>query len=408
MILKKLNLIFFGILFMIGSNVKSQELLPVMHDTSLVNHQIIMDGSFFQHSSSLTNEFSRKFIFGGEIADELSQDTYDRQKKYNRVGAGAKFRISYKSANQIFKSKPNWSWMIDVTNEVHGAADYSGDFFGLAFLGNASFLGESINFSNSSAQYVQYLSFGGGVHDRKTKNFISLNAVLPQNYFSFIANRGNISFSEDGTDIQLDLLGEVMEAVSAPYFKGLGAALNFDFNIPFGNDKSFNGVMKITGRNIGAYQLFDAKLQEFDNNISYSGFQIEDFTNDSEMTSLKDTLGVSESIVSPVRLLPGFIQVGKVASANSTSKLQSIFGVRMYTNFIYRPMVYAGVHYQPFTAFSFGSQLSFGGYGNFRLGLYANYTAKSIMVGFGTEDVLGAFLQNQFGHSGLIRLAWKF
>jgi hypothetical protein len=408
MILKKINLIFFGILFAIGNNVNGQELLPVMYDSTLANRQIIMNGSFFQHGSSLKNDFSRKFIFGGEISDELSQRTYESQKKYNRIGGGAKFRIAYKSANQIFKSKPNWSWMIDLANEVHGTADYSGDLLGLAFLGNASFLGESVNFSNSSAQYVQYLSIGGGIHNRKNKNFISLNAILPQNFFMLSVNKGNVSFTEDGANIDLILQGEILEAAADPYFKGLGAAVNFDFNIPFGNSESFSGVMKVTGRNLGFYQLHNAKLQEIDNSISYSGFQLADFANDSQMTTLKDTLGVRESTTSPMRLLPGFIQVGKVATADSKHKLQSTFGVRMYTNYFYKPMIYLGVHYQPLTSFSLGSQISYGGYGGFRLGLYANYTAKNIMIGIGTEDILGALLKSQYGHSGLIRLAWKF
>src|SRR5690554_1011916 len=262
MILKKINFVFFGVLFTIGTTLRSQEFLPEMYDTTLANHQILMNGSFFQHGSSLTNEFSRKFIFGGEISDELSQEEYERQNSYNRIGGGAKFHVAYKSANQIFTSKPNWGWMVEAANEIHGAADYSGDFLGLVFLGNALFLGESVNFSSSSAQYLQYISVGGGIHNRKNKNFISLNAVLPQNFFKISANRGSVSFSEDGTSIDLVLQGELLEAASATYFKGLGAALNFDFNIPFGDPVSFNGVMKITGRNMGVYQLHDVKTQE--------------------------------------------------------------------------------------------------------------------------------------------------
>src|SRR5690554_7576462 len=87
-------------------------------------------------------------------------------------------------------------------------------------------------------------------------------------------------------------------------------------------------------------------------------------------------------------MLPGFLQVGKVVLANSPTKVQSFFGVRMYTNRVYRPLIYAGVHYQPINQFSVGAQGSFGGYGNFRLGLYANFVTKQLLIGLGTEDVL--------------------
>lgn len=408
MIAKRINFLLVGILIALGNFARSQELLPELYDSTEVNRQLIVNGGFFHHSTSLSNEFTNKVFFGGDISDELSQDVFKNQNDYNRFGGGAYFRVLYKSNKPVLKSKPNWSWMIDASNEVHVSTDYSADFLGLALLGNASFLGQSLSFSNSSAEVVQFLSVGGGVHNRKSKNFITLNVVLPQNYAQVLINKGNVAFSDDGSNVDLRLQGELMEAASSPYFKGGGAAVNFDFNLPFGNVNSFNGIMKITGRNIGAYHLGKTTNQSVDATISYNGFEISDFTNDAEMAGFKDTLGVIESETSTTRLLPGFIQVGKIASVNSERKIQSTFGVRMYTNIIYRPLVYLGVHYQPFDRFSFGTQGSFGGYGNFRLGLYANYSGKNIIIGLGTEDVLGAFLRSQYGQSGLIRLAWKF
>lgn len=408
MIVKRINFFLVGIIIVFGNFARTQELLPELYDSTEFNRQLLINGGFFHHSTSLTNELTNKFIFGGEINDELSQSTFDNHNDYNRIGGGAYFRMMYKSNAKVLKSKPNWGWMIDVSNEIHVSSDYSSDFIGLALLGNSSFLGESLSFSNSSAEIVHYLSVGAGVHNRKSKNFISLNVILPQNYTQIILDRANLTFSDDGSNVDMRLQGEFLEAATSPYFKGIGAALNFDFNLPFGNANSFNGIMKITGRNIGAYHLENTTFQNVDATISYNGFQINDFTNDSEFASLKDTLGVVDSEGSATRLLPGFIQVGKIASLHSNKKIQSTFGVRMYTNFIYRPLVYLGLHYQPLDYFSLGTQGSYGGYGNFRLGLYANYSGEHMMIGIGTEDILGSFLKNQYGQSGLIRLAWKF
>ena len=408
MILKKIRLVSLGLFLSIGNFVHCQELLPELYDSSLVNHQIVMNGNAFQHASSLINEVSRKIIFGGAISDELTQRVYEKQNNYNRIGGVANFSIAYKAASQIFKSKPNWSWMVNFSSEAHGYAEYSGDILGLAMLGNKQFLGETVGLGNTHVQSVQFLSLGGGIHDRKTKNFITLNAILPQSFFQLSVDRGSVSFSEDGSEIDMILNARITEESNEYDIKGLGGALNFDFHFPFAVSESFNGVMKISGRNLGVYHLRKAVHQKVASDISYSGFQIQDFMNDTEMTTLKDTLGVRESISSTTQLLPGFIQIGKMVSAHSKTKLQSTFGVRMYTNIVYRPMVYAGIHYQPFTSLSFGTQATFGGYGNFRLGLYANYALENIMIGVGTEDILGAFLISQYGHSGLIRLAWKF
>src|SRR5690554_5135069 len=121
--------------------LNGQSLLPVMYDSTLANHQVNVVGNLFQHSTRLNNELSRKFIFGGTINDELSQKVYENQSDYNRVGFGVHIGIAYRAPNQIFKSKPNSSWKVNVSNEVHGAGEYSNDLFGLVFIGNAPFLG---------------------------------------------------------------------------------------------------------------------------------------------------------------------------------------------------------------------------------------------------------------------------
>lgn len=387
--------------------LNGQSLLPVMYDSTLANHQVNVVGNLFQHSTRLNNELSRKFIFGGTINDELSQKVYENQSDYNRVGFGGHIGIEYRAPNQIFKSKPNWSWMVNVSNEVHGAGEYSNDLFGLVFIGNAPFLGGNASFTNTSGRFEQFLSIGGGIHDRKTKSFLTLNAILPQQFFELSVNRGSVAFSESGDQIDLRFEGEVLRANSYAYFKGMGAAVNFDFNLPFGNSESFNGVVSVVGRNLGAYQIHNADFITIDTEQSFTGFSLNELLEEDGVEALKDSLNVSETNKSEFKMLPGFLQVGKVVLANSPTKVQSFFGVRMYTNRVYRPLIYAGVHYQPINQFSVGAHGSFGGYGNFRLGLYANYVTKQLLIGLGTEDVLGAIFGSQYGHSGLIRLAWK-
>lgn len=407
MILDKIKLSFLCSLLTLNGYLSAQELLPEIYDSTVFEQQLIINGSVLQHASNLQNELSRKFLFGGEVSDELSQESYDQHLNSNRVGVGARFRIEYRGSRQIFKSRPNLSWMADISSNYHGYAEYSDDIFGLALLGNKSFLNETVGFNNNELKYVQFYSLGGGIHNRKNKNFVSLNVILPMSFTQLVVDRGAISFFNDGAEVGLNLRAEMLEGNANSDIKGIGGAVNFDYHIPFGNENEFNGVMKISARNLGLYHLNDAQKQKVTNEISYSGFQLDNFFGDSISTTLKDTLGITESKSSSTHFLPGFIQVGKVATHHSKDKLQSTFGVRLYTNRVYRPMVFAGVHYQAMKKISFGSQLTYGGYGNFRLGLYANYQSESIVFGIGTEDILGAFLNSQYGHSGLIRLAWK-
>lgn len=386
--------------------VFGQELLPTLHDTTEFKHQIKLNGMVFQHGTSLKNDLSRKLMFGGEIDNDLAKDAYSSQKDINRLGGGYFAEVEYRASTSVFKSNPNWSWMISLSDNAHISGVYSDKLFGLAFLGNESFLGEGIPLSGTEASYERFLSIGGGFHNVKSKSFITINAVLPEDYFQLSVNRGSIHFSELGDEVSLEAMADITQANTKNHFKGLGAAVDFGFNIPFQVSEKFKGVINISGRNVGFYSLHNAKLSSFETKYKFTGFSIDEIINNG-FDDLLDTLSIETETKSRVKMLPGYLQAGKIASVNDSRKVQSFFGVRMYMNNIYKPMVYVGVHYQPIQQFSIGAQGSFGGYGNFRLGMYASYSMDNLLISLGTEDLLGAILKSQYGHSGLIKVIWR-
>lgn len=407
--MKGFRVAFFSLLlFGLGSWGNAQQLLPVMLDTTLANHQLSLTGNAFHHSTSLKNEFVDKFLFGGDISEELANKTWQRQKDYNRVGGGYHLRGEYRGVKEIFKSRPNWSWMIEASSELHVYGEYADNVVGLAFMGNEPFLGERITLSGTQVRMDQFLTIGGGFHDRKSKSFMTLNLVLPQNYFELNARKAYISFSESGDEITADLDAYVRQGNEEAFFKGAGVALNFDFNIPFGKTEKFNGIIGITARNLGFYALHESRHSKTNTDVSFSGFSFDDLLGGDVLSSLSDSIRIYHTSENSFKLLPGFFQVGKVVTDNAEKKVQSFFGVRMYATNTYRPMIYAGIHYRPISQFSFGAQGSYGGYGNFRLGLYANYTGESFVISAGTEDLLGVMLKSQFGKTALIKIAWNF
>ncbi|MBW7868496.1 MAG: hypothetical protein H3C31_09255 [Brumimicrobium sp.] len=387
----------------------AQELLPTLYDTLPFNNEISLHGNIFEHSTSLNNEFARKFMFGGEISKDLSKKTYEKQKDYNRFGVGEYVSLEYRSGKSIFKKNENWSWMIGAADNFYIWGDYSSDLFGLAFLGNEPFLGKKLDLSNTYGRYERFLTVGGGFHNLKTKSYITLHAVLPISFFDIDVEKGDLSFNQQGDEIKWNIDAEVNQSNPYPFFKGMGAAVNFGFNFNFGKpDAKFNGVLNITGRNIGFYYLNDAQKTTIRTKDVFSGFALDDLFKENVLENLKDTFQIETVQKGQTKLLPGFIQIGKVATVHSSKKLQSIFGIRMYLNRSYKPMLYAGIHYQPFEQFSLGAQGTFGGYGNFRVGLYASYHLENLLISIGTEDILGAVLRSQLGHSILLKVTWRF
>lgn len=391
----------------------SQELLPVEYDTTNTSSQLLINGNAFHLSTSIQNSFSRKWLFGGEITNEIKENTFNDHSVYDRLGGGYRLNLQYRSDKVLFEKHENLSWMVNLSNETHFSSEYAQGLFGLLFFGNERFLGDEVNLSNSVGGFVDYISLGGGIHNKKTKSFITLNVVLPRTYLDFSINEGLFYTSETGDQIDLLLQGEVNTANSPAYFQGLGGSISFDYNLPFGDPEgnNFSGIFRLSGRNIGVYKLHQVKRTTIDADAEFSGFSIDDvrtlFNDEAESNpALMDSLNITETNGSLFKFIPGFVQVGKIVEKNKDTQLQSFFGIRMYTTFLYRPLLYVGVDYRPVQNLSFGAQGTYGGYGLLRLGVYCNYSADKFSLGLGSEDLLG-LLKSQHGQSLVLRLSLK-
>jgi hypothetical protein len=403
------------LLFILITNFSfSQELLPVEYDTTNTSAQLLINGNAFHLSSSIKNSFSRKWLFGGELTDDIKDKTYNKHNIYDRIGGGYRLNIQYRSNKVLIENHPNLSWMVNLSNETHFSSEYAQGLFGLLFFGNERYLGEEVNLSNSIGNVVDYFTIGGGIHNKKTKSFITLNVVLPRMYADFAINQGTFFTSESGDQIDLLLQGEVNTANSPAYFQGLGGAISFDYNLPFGQSdgNNFSGTFRVSGRNIGVYKLNKVNRTNIDADAEFSGFSMDDlrslFEDEVESnTNIVDSLNITESNGALWKFIPGFVQVGKVVEKHRDTKLQSFFGIRMYTSFLYRPLIFVGVDYRPIQNISVGAQGTYGGYGLFRLGMYGNYTTDKFSLGLGSEDLLGLLLKNQYGQSLVLRLLFN-
>lgn len=397
-----------SILFSTYSSI-SQELLPIELDTTDRSQRIALQGNAFYLSSGIQNGVAKRIVFGGEIDEEVKSQSLESHDELNRLGADVRIRMQYFSEKNIIANNSRLSWMVDAGFESHLAAQYSKETFGLLFFGNDYYRGETVNLSNSFGQLQSFYTIGGGIHDLKTKSFVSLNAILPTNDIRFSVDKGNLYTSNNADTLNLLLDGSASQSISPAFFQGIGAAVNFDVNIPVSTHSGLTGFMSIKGRNIGAYYLNRTEKISASANTSITGYSIEDVISltEEEGNVLNDSLNVNRDTLSQWRLAPGFIQVGKVVERYTDKQLQAFFGVRMYTNSVYRPLGYIGAHWSPALAWSAGAQVSFGGYGNFRGGFYAGYSADRFSLSIGTEDIIGLLAESQYGQSALMRMSWK-
>jgi hypothetical protein len=386
-----------------------QELLPIGLDTTDQSRHISLQGSAFYLSSGIQNDVASKLLFGGSISDQDKLASLEEHDDINRLGGDVSVRAQYFSNQTLIKKWDHLSWMIDAGFETHFSAQYATSLYGLAFFGNDYYRGETANFSNSFGRLQSFYTIGFGLYENKTKSRVVLSAILPTGDAYFSADRGTLYTSIDGDTVNLAMTGEVRQSNSPAFFQGIGAALNFDFKIPFTMNSGSTGFFSITGQNLGAYYLNSVSELSFETVMQFDGYSLADIADieGNGGSVLEDSLNVVRNSASGWRMLPGFIQVGKLVEKYTDKQIQAFYGVRMYTNSVYRPLAYAGVHWNPTLKLALGAQVSFGGYGNFRGGIYAGYTGDHLSISLGTEDVVGVLFGSQFGKSALIRMSWN-
>lgn len=388
-------------------------MLPIQYDTLPRSQEIILSGGLSYSGSAIQNQFFSKFIVGGLITSEIKDASDARHKGLNRVGGFFMGDVEYRNYNIKPLKKRDWGMVFKAGANAFGGGIYSDDAFGLIFYGNDRYVGDTMEMSGMDLTLVSAQKIGVGMMDNKTKSSVSVNLYNINNYLSGGFRDFQIAQSEDGQDVTLVMDGEMMLRNSNSFSQGVGLGVDVDFKLPVAWGKDREAFIQILAKNVGmAYLYEDQRYYRIDTTIQFSGLEFEDVIGDNSILSdsidVLAELGVSSSMKRKAVLLPGFIQVGKIVDQHSSKDLQSFFGIRLYPSIIYSPFVYAGLHYKTTDWLSFGANVSYGGFTNFRGGLYANLDFDQISLGLASENIIGLVSKKGNGQSFFIRLRCAF
>ncbi|MES2589765.1 MAG: hypothetical protein V4622_12360 [Bacteroidota bacterium] len=396
-------------IIVLSFNSNAQISLPNSFDSIQYKFTFNLKASHDFQSSAISNEFSSKLIKGGFIDENLINSTFDKHKKINRLGR--EFTNELKITNSCSKIK-KWDILYEAGYFSIFSANYSKDLFGLIFKGNQDYIGDTADFSGSSFQYVGFQTLGFGLSHKKSKSSFSLNLVNVDNYFSSFYPKASIIFAADSSQMDVDLKGNLDRTYTKKFDKGFGLALNFNVNIEVPWKDDSKAFFQFQVQNLGFAKVDQIIENKIDTNIVYSGFNFDNLmslnTNYLENNLWQDTLNISQDTISKFVMLPTMIQFGKVLNANSSSKIQSFFGVKMYPTLRYVPKIYFGIDYLIAKSIHLGLTSAYGGFGNFRVGFYANYAASKFDFGLGTEDVYGCFSKQAMGQMFNVRMKFNF
>ncbi len=404
----------FSVSLLIASTLIGQQTLPIQQDTTQLKGEIILSGSGFYHGNRIRNEFSNVLIFGGYITDEM-KDASMKNAAYrsrNRFGGSFSSNIEYVNYDVNMFGKSDWGFMINAGYETFIGSQYTRDAFSLIFKGNAHVENDYANLTDLHFEQITYQKIGFGVVDKKSRSSISVNLVNGQSFNKFNLVNGEYRQSPETDSISLLLKGEYSSSTGKSFSNGLGFAFDADFRFEIPWMKTKKAWIQLKAQNIGVV-FFNKSSQTYalDTMYRYSGFKMSQIldagTVGSEEFSLMDSLNITPSSGSKAVWLPGFIQLAKIVDRANKAKFQTFFGLNIFTSITYLPQVFAGVHFQPIPAMALGAQVSYGGFGELRGGLYLDFKMKNFYIGIGTQDFYGAISKNGFGQSITGRMTWQ-
>ena len=391
----------------------SQQLLPIQYDTLSNYNEIILNGSGEYSSTAMRNEFMGKFINGGYLSTENKDHSFKKMNGLNITGFDVNSELEYRNLKVNLFKKSNIGLIIKTGYTSIGSMTYSKDAFGLTFYGNEQYIDKTVNLTGTEFKFSTFQKIGLGIIFKKSKSSICFNYFNLQNNVQGSIIDGAFYQPNGGLNDSLKINGDFSSSNGAKFNKGYGFGIDLDLKLKIDWTKEQNAYIQFVVKNLGLATISSgATTYTFDSTYHYSGFKLNQLIGEnnvfSDTTQIYSQLGIQKSIQRSNLFLPVMFQVGKIVDQYQLRKLQSFFGIRMFPTMSYIPLVYAGANYKLNQVFDFGLQESYGGFANFRTGLYVNAKIKKCVFGIASENIIGAFNKNGNGKSLIFRLQCRF
>ncbi|MEZ4924048.1 MAG: DUF5723 family protein [Crocinitomicaceae bacterium] len=387
----------------------AQEPIFVFEDTINDDNFIRITAFDYYSSNRLNNDFMDKFLFGGQITNEIKDKNASRLKFVNAIGGEFEHSISSYSPDVNLFKREDWGMKLTFSDNHYASAHFTKDLFNTAFYGNANYVGDTMDYTFSSVQYQHYQKLGVGFYHQYNLSSITVNFVTGSRTFKGSLNDSYMHTHNDVDSIDFYLNGEAfMTDRFFPYwaFQGTGFSVDIDYNFIFQGKVKNRQVINFKMSNLGMI-FWNKKTHNYimTTDATYSGIDIQDLLNKDttidNSINWRDTLNIGERIGSQVDILPIELVVQKLPDQAIDSKWQAIFGFKAIMVPNYFPYLFAGAYYKPTDNIGMSSRVSYGGFAGFRWGYNFNYWVKDkLYFSAGTFDIIGlASKKYGFGRS---------
>jgi hypothetical protein len=398
------------LLLFVAISGNAQNFLPIQYDTLPLKYEVITSFSGDYASTSLQNQLTSKILYGGHISEEIKSGSFAKHSEINRFGVLINGGVEFRNYQSNLFGKERFGWLLKGEYCNFIGALYSKDLFGLTFYGNQRYLGEAVSFTGTRAGSWTYQKLGFGIVDKKSKSSLNLNAYGINQYSNSVVREGYLYQNEEGDSLSLVYAGGSDFFSSGIMQGGFGVGIDLDVRFSVKMEEKEDIFFQVNVNNLGVGFLPDVKRYAADSSFNFEGFTFDQLFGDANLIdssfSFLDTLNIQQKDMNMVKVLPVFIQAGKIVSNSSDKLVQSFYGFRLYPTLTTVPQVYGGINLKAHKNLNVGLNAAFGGYSNFRYGIYLSYQLKSFNVGLATENLVGAFSKKGMGESINCRIRW--
>jgi len=414
----KIKLVLF--LSVISINLSAQFNTNFFRDTTQqLNFYVGAD--FTYGSNVISNQFSNKFLFGGEIDRELKDKAYENLGNNNRLGGDLNYFLNAEVPFDTIFGKSNISLIFGLEYNEHVNVTFDENLFRLIFDGNKQFAGQTTNISQTNYNYFKYQRFNFGFinykfsEGRTAKEGVVLSIIKGEEHQA--ANgQGQMKTEQFGRQIDLDLTytynssDTTNKGIAA--FNGWGLSTDLFTELYLKNgDKFYLGIedlgfvhwnKKSIEISTDSSYLFDGVY--IDNIFDINDSLIDRISKDSIFEAISNTKQKADYAIA----LPTAFHI--VYTKELSDKLKANVGLYYKILSSYFPLLYANAIYYANPNFAIKTQLAWGGYGKYNVGLsLAKSIKNSFQLFIGTNNIEGFIMPNNaYSNSGFIGLKKYF
>jgi hypothetical protein len=364
-------------------------------------------------TNALNVGFLQKSILGGHLEREELKDVYNQLPTLSKIGYSVHSDITFMNFADTLFGNPRLGLKASVSSNYEGFCGFKPNAFSLIYFGNGGLnpgmvdLGEFV-YSNQAWQKI-----GFGLFNKSTLSGFTLSLVAGQSFQSLSIDEAQFYTSPDADSLSLNMDGVYMRSDAnrkgLANGSGLGACLDVDLNVPL-SDKS--ALMSISVRNFG-FVAWNRKTETRALNDSYqwNGLDVTNWlsgaTDTLELPSWVDTIQAPGTMKETLRFLPATFSFRYLERVTAVSYIEA--GCNFYSNSVALPLAYAGMMHLLGERFSVGERISYGGYGNFAVGLEVQWLSRNAwFVRAGSAQLEGWLFAKARGRNAFINVGKSF